>query len=311
MTNDTAAFNSAMNAAAAGVTYVPDGTYSLDNLFPKSGATLRGQSRAGTILTRASLGAHASPGFIHFQSVANSTVENFTIFGTGKRLEDTGQLGRGDDILINLIDARSITVRNISFLNAQGIGIMTEGPETYGGLFEDISITNTYVRDNGYHGVALWLFNGTHGNTFRRISVDGADYAGVAIDAGSTVGPAAAVDDNVFEDITIRNAARYYITGGEAGAGWIFHGGNRNSVTRYEITDIPQGVAMALGTDQSGLGARDNRLYAAVVARIASGIVAAFDAGAIGNIFDDGMGGGQLTGNHSQNTFLNWPGLYW
>ncbi|HEX5591385.1 MAG TPA: hypothetical protein VFX65_13925, partial [Candidatus Limnocylindrales bacterium] len=233
---------------------------------------------------------------------------NLTLRGTGKRLSDTGQTGRGDDILINVINGRNVRARNLTLQDAQGCGIQTEGSGTYGGLFEDISISNTFVRDNGYHGVALWPYNGTHANTFRRITIDGADYAGIMIDAGTTVGPAAGVNDNVFEDIVIRNAARYHIQNGGIGAGWMFTGGKGNRVNRYQITDIPQGSAMAFGADQSGIGSTLNTLTSGTVARIGSGVVAGFGGGATGNTFNGGSGSGRVIGS-SGNTFINWPGL--
>jgi hypothetical protein len=192
-------------------------------------------------------------------------------------LSDTGEIGRGDDILINVVNSTDVQARNLTLVDAQGCGIQTEGAGTAGAVFEDISITNTYVRDNGYHGVGLWVYNGTHHSAFRRITIDGADYAGIMIDAGTTVGPAAGVNDNVFEDVVIRNAARYHVLNGGHGAGWIWTGGERNVVSRYEITDIAAGPALAFGFDQSGLGSLNNTLIEGTALRISSGIIATFD----------------------------------
>lgn len=308
--NDTAAFQAAQTAALTRgkVIYVPNGTYAISRFVAAAGITLRGQDRAQTVLARYGLGAHAAGGFIHIENAAGVTIENLTIRGTGKRLTSTAT-GQGDDILINVINSSSVRARNLTLSNAQGCGIQTEGSGTFGGVFEDISITNTYVRDNGYHGVALWPYNGTHDNVFRRITIDGADYAGIMIDAGTTVGTAAGVDNNLFEDIVIRNAARYHIANGGTGAGWMWTGGKQNTVNRYTITDLPQGAALAFGADQSGIGSRDNTLSQGYVARIATGIVAGFGGGATGNVLNGGSGSGRVTGSYTGNTIINWPGL--
>jgi hypothetical protein len=309
-TNDTAAFRAAIEASLGRgkVVYVPDGTYMVSRLVLPQGLTLRGESRDNTILRRHGLGEHAAGGFIHIENAANVTIEHMTLRGTGRRLSDSGVTGRGDDILINVINGRGVTARDLTLRDAQGCGIQTEGAETYGGLYTNISIINTYVRDNGNHGVALWPYRGTHQNTFRHITIDGADYAGIMIDAGTTVGPASSVNENLFEDIVIRNAARYHLADGGTGAGWIWTGGRGNRVEGYEITDIPQGAALAFGSDQSGIGSTLNTLVNGRVVRIASGTVAAFGGGATENTFNGGSGSGTVSGVGG-NIFKNWPGL--
>lgn len=287
--------------------YVPNGTYALTRFFPQTGITLRGQSRSGTVLQRYGVGVHAAGGFIHIQGVADVGIETLTLRGTGRRLTSTAT-GQGDDILINVINGRNVRALNLSLENAQGCGIQTEGAGTYGGRFEDISITNTFVRDNGYHGVALWLYKGTNQNTFRRITIDGADHAGVMIDAGTTGSTdAAGVNGNVFEDITILRAARIRAQG-LIGGGFILTGGSDNSGLRVQISDQADGSAFAFGFDQSGIGSTRNVFTDTTVLRITSSIVAGFGSGVTGNSFVIGTGSGRVIGM-AGNTFTNWPGL--
>lgn len=300
-TNDTAAFNNALSAART--IGVPAGTYHITSVRPAAGSTLAGEP--GAILARFGLGSHAGPGVIHV-TTTDVTIRDLVIRGTGRRLTST-TTGQGDDVLINGIGSHRLRVQRVGLENAQGIGIQTESAT--GMLFEDLSITNTFVRDNGYHGVALWPYTGTKSSTFRRITIDGADYAGIMLDAGTTGGGGASVDDNAFTDITIRNAARFHIAGGGIGGGWLFTGGSRNTVTRYTITDIPAGAALAFGADQSGIGNTGNVLTTGTVARLASGIAIAFGGASTGNAFDGGTGAGRVTGPWAGNTFTDWPEL--
>jgi hypothetical protein len=85
-------------------------------------------------------------------------------------------------------------------------------------------------------------------------------------------------------------------------------GGRGNRVDGYTITDIPQGYALAFGSDQSGIGSTENVLLNGDVARIASGVVAGFGGGATGNTLNGGSGSGKVLGSGG-NVVKNWPGL--
>jgi hypothetical protein len=294
--DDTEPFNAAITASLRGdkVVFVPDGVYALRRLDLPAGVQLIGESRTRTILERRALGEHAGAGFIHIEKVANVSLANLTIRGTGKRLSDTGETGRGDDVLIHLVNARDVRARNLLLVDAQGCGIQVEGDGTFGAVLEDISIVDTYVRDNGFHGVALWAYNGAHDNTFRRITIDGADYAGIMIDAGTTSGPAASVDDNVFENIVIRRVARYHLIDGSYGAGWMWTGGRGNLVDGYLISDVAQGAALAFGPDQSGIESALNTLTDGRMNGIASGIIVSYGQTEV------------ITGTHAVVPVLRW-----
>ena len=240
---------------------VPAGTWPAPRIFPYAGLTIRGDGRAVSIVTRTAKGAHAVGGFFHV-TTANVTISDLTIKGWPIAA------GTSDDILVNGIDATGLRILRVDLVDAQGIGIQLEGALMSGALVEDVSITNTTFRDNGYHGVALWPYNGTHDSTFRRIAIDGADYAGIFCDAGTTVGTAAGVDDNTFEDIVIRHAARKALPAGAGiGAGWMLTGAKGNTATGWEITDQTLGAAMAFGYDQSGLPSTDNVMTGGKIGR--------------------------------------------
>ena len=284
------------------VLYVPAGTWPAPRIFPYAGLTIRGAGVGQTFVPRSSPGALASGGFFHVTKV-NVTISDLTLRGWPITS------GLSDDILIYGNNATNLKVLRVNLENAQGAGLFTEGATMTGGVFQDITITNTMFRSNGYHGVALWAYKGTNNNTYQRITIDGAHYAGIMIDAGTTGSTdAASVNDNVFEDIVIRRAARNPSSGGSTyGYGWLFTGGARNTVTRYTITDQPSGAALAFGFDQSGLGSNDNTLTTGTVLRITSGDIVSF-GGTRGNTLNGGTGSGYASGA-SGNTITNWPGL--
>ena len=284
---------------------MPPGTWPAPRIFPYAGLTIRGAGAGQTIIPRSSPGALASGGFFHVTK-ANVTISDLTLRGWPVAS------GLSDDIGIYADNATGLRVLRVNIENMQGVGLFTESTTSStamsGGLFEDITIQNIVYRSNGYHGVGLWAYHGSNHNTYRRITVDGVNYAGIMIDAGTTVGTAASVDNNVFADIVIRHAARKALPGGAGtGYGFLFTGGSGNSVTRYEITDQSMGTALAFGFDQSGIGSNANVLATGTVLRITSGDVVSF-GGTRGNSLNGGTGSGNVSGL-SGNTITNWPGL--
>ena len=298
-------WSAAMEAAKShgNVLYVPAGTWPAPRIFPYAGLTIRGAGAGQTVVTRSAPGALAAGGFFHV-STSDVTIADLTLRGWPI------SAGLSDDILIYGLNARRLTVQRVNLENPQGVGLFTEGTTT-GGLFEDITVRNVLYRSNGYHGVGVWAYKGSSANTYRRITIDGVNYSGIMIDAGTTGSTdAASVNDNVFEDIVIRHAARQALPGGGGmGAGWMFTGGARNVVRRYEITDQGMGAALAFGADQSGIGSSGNSLTSGTVLRISSTDVISLGGGATGNTFNGGTGGGHVVGSWAGNTITNWPGL--
>lgn len=296
-------WTAAMNAAKAqgNRINVPAGVWPVARITPYAGLTIAGVGPA-SIIARNAPGPLEAGGFIH--AVINDvTVSDVTLRGyplTSGKSDDIGVYGR---------NAPNLRVLRVVIEKMQGAGIFTEGATT-GALFEDVVINETTFRSNGYHGVAVWCYKGSSGNTYRRVTINGADFVGVSIDAGTTGSTdAASVNDNVFEDVVIRNAGRKPLPNNAAiGAGFMFTGGRGNTVTRWEVTDQVRGPALAFGADQSGIGSTQNTLRTGLIARIASGDAFTFGGGAIGNLIDGGSGSGRVVGA-SGNTILNWPGL--
>jgi hypothetical protein len=192
---------------------VPAGTWPSPQIVPYAGLTIRGAGAGVSIVARNAAVAQDNNAIptnnpVFKVNVANVAIMDLTIRGWPIAS------GPSDDILISGSEATGLRVQRVNLENAQGIGIQTQGPlgGMTGGLFEDITIANTLVRSNGAHGVALWLYKGTSGCTYRRITINGAVGTGIALDAGTSGDPnATSVDNNVFQDITISN------TGGTLG----------------------------------------------------------------------------------------------
>lgn len=274
---------------------VPAGPWPSPVIRPYAGLTIRGVP--GAIITRVGVPNAPDVGLIDVR-VAGVTIEGLTIRGTFKT-----NPGAGDDTLIYGVGSTGLTVRNCILEDANGIGIQTR--DASGMLFEDLIVRNVGVRSNGAHGVAVWPYHGTKTSTFRRLIIDGAVYAGLFLDAGTSVGTASSVDDNVLEDVTVKRAAK----GGGivgVGAGVMVTGAKRNAFLRTTVSDQTQGPAFAFGIDQSGLTSLGNRFTTTTIAAISSGIAASFDPTADGNTFDGATGAGRVVGS-AGNTFLNVP----
>ncbi len=156
-----------------------------------------------------------------------------------------------------------------------------------GCLVEDVNITNTLVRENGAHGVALWPYNGTVNCTFRRIGIDGAVVGGILLDAGTTGSTdAKSVDGNVFEDITIKNVSSI----GSLGA-IMMTGACDNSFTNISINGVVKGPAFTFGVDQSGLTTTRNVVKNVTLPSIPSGDIAWYDSRVCNNSITGVIGG--------------------
>jgi hypothetical protein len=282
---------------------VPAGTWPASRIFPYAGLTIRGAGADRTFIRRSGPGVLAAGGFVHV-STSNVTISDLTLQGWPVTS------GPSDDILIDGVNASGLKVLRVGLQHPQGVGLMLEG-SSVGALVEDVTITDVTYRSNGYHGVGLWLYKGTNRSTFRRVTIDGVNYVGIMIDAGTTGSTdASSVNDNIFENIIVRHAARQLLpNGGGKGASIMFTGGARNTVTGYQFTDQVMGAAIAFGADQSGIGSTQNVLRNGTVLRITSGDIIGFSGGATGNLLDGGSGGGHVVGSYGGNTIRNWPGL--
>lgn len=277
---------------------VPAGTWPAFRILTTySGLTIRGAGPGASIVPRNASQPLCDCGFMHVTH-ASVTIEGLTLRGWPI------SSGLSDDIMINGVNTTGLVVRNVAIANAQGIGIQIEN--VTGALITDVTITNTLIRSNGYHGVALWLYKGASSNTIRRVTIDGAAYAGVALDAGTNTGTSFTVDDNVFTDITVRNVSKQRIDGNQ-GSGWLITGASRNTISNWTLTDVPIGAGLVFGFDQGGLPSNDNRFTNGTTARIASTDVVSF-GGQLRNVLDGGTGSGCILGL-SGNSVLNWPGL--
>jgi hypothetical protein len=284
---------------------VPAGTWPATRIVPYPGLTIRGAGVSRTTVYRSAAGGltlgQGDGAFLRVDHAANVTVTDLTLRGFPVAS------GQGDDILIWGDDATNLRVQRVNLENAQGVGIMLESTAgtalMRNALVEDVSITNTLRRFNGAHGMAAWLYHGANHNTFRRITIDGADFAGIMIDAGTSVGTAASVDDNYFEDIVIRRAAR----NPKFGYGWVLTGGSRNTALRWTITDLPShSETLTFGVDQSGIGSHDNRFISGSVERAASTELINF-GGQSGNVINRGSGAG-VVWKLAGNSLTNWVG---
>ncbi|HEX5591386.1 MAG TPA: glycosyl hydrolase family 28-related protein [Candidatus Limnocylindrales bacterium] len=247
--NDTAAIQAAIGAAAAdggGLVYLEPGTYLVSQLKLAANVALHGAGTGRT--TVRAIGDDGLPTIVA-RGVGGVEISNLTVVGRGV----AG--GRGDEILVNLVDAIDARVIDVHIDRAQGIGLQVEGSGSSNGVYEDVRITNTFIRGNGFHGVAFWFYAGPHHNRVEGLTTDTSDGPGLMLDAGTTVGAGAEVADNVLTDITVLRAARH-----PGGAGVVLAGASRNSLIRFRIDDTAahNTVALTIQQDQTGVPAEHN-----------------------------------------------------
>lgn len=301
--SQTAFANALAAVPSGGWLYVPDGTYSIQQLVLPSNKGVRGQSKAGAILKRRAIEAldntGDSHGFVYSNLTSGAKIKDLTLQGT--RLLS----GVGDDILLYLVDAAGFTAQNLTLKDADGIGIQTEGEvQMTGALVEDVTITDTVKRVNGAHGVGLWPYHGTVGNVFRRITVTRTESAGVTLDAGTTVGTGVSVDENTFEDLTINDASSIDILGG-----LVLTGARDNTFERVTIAGTLENCPIAFGDDQSGLGNLRNTFHDLDVEPL-GGNLAVLSGLTEDNDFDLGTGSGVFIFTGAEvvrNNVTNWP----
>jgi hypothetical protein len=262
---------------------VPAGTWPSPQIRPYAGLTIRGAGANVSFITRNAPGTYRDGGVFKV-TVPNVTITDLTVRGWPRAK------GLSDDILVNGINATNLKVQRVNLEDAQGIGIQTEGQFMTGCLVEDVRITNTMLRQNGAHGVALWPYKGTSWCSFRRLYINGAAATGIAIDAGTTGDTnARSVNNNAFDDITIINGQREAI-GYQLGAVMIT-GGQNNTFKNVMISDLLIGPAFSIGIDQSGIGSYGNIFTNVTLARISSKDLTWLDARACNNTFDGVSGG--------------------
>ncbi len=252
VTDDTAAFSRAVAAAAAGGTvYVPVGTDRLSQVILPSGVALVGESRTGSVLVASGEPAvllDKAETLVLSSGTTGVAVSDLSLVGHGT----AG--GAGDEILLGLRDTAEVTVRNVTLDHSQGRGLFAIGTGCTGGVYEDLLITNTFAS-GGRYGVGFWFYYGPSGNAISELTTDMSDGAGLALDAGSTVGSGMGINDNTITGITIMRAARQ--PGSE---GVLVAGAQRNTMDGFRIHDThAQGsVALSVQEDQTGVPSEGN-----------------------------------------------------
>lgn len=168
------AIQAALDAAAPGdVVSLPDGVCLVSQapgkfgaLWPHAGVTIRGQSRAGTVIKLAGASKLAIQ-TIYVMQAANVTITNLTVDGnaagqtvlgtnttTGAPMPDPHRAG------VFAKQSPHLTLDNVTLRNATG-----DGAEIYDGS-DDPSVVNVEASDNGRNG--LTLGGGTVGGVFSR-----------------------------------------------------------------------------------------------------------------------------------------------
>jgi polygalacturonase len=278
--DDTGAFSQAIAAAKAGggTVFVPVGTYSVSHVTLPSNVHIHGESRTGSILryngVRAEVLDQAGT-LVVSRSTTGAAISNLTLVGTGAPGRQV------DEIVLGLQDAANVTVGDVTIQNAQGRGIFVFGTACTGGVYSDITIKNVYSLANGGYGVGFWFYAGPSHNIISNVTTDTTDAWGLALDAGSSSGPHAAVSDNVITNLTVVRAAR---KSGSGGITW--QGAQRNTLDGFRITntDAQASCAIMMEEDQSGTLANDNIFSHGTIGNVGRCAINLQSAGA-GNTF--------------------------
>jgi Pectate lyase superfamily protein len=205
--DDTHAFVSAVAAARAaggGTVFVPAGRYLVSQVRLYSGVSLKGESRAKTIIQQSGVSGtqlDGSDATVYLLSTIGGGVENLTIRGTD---------GRDDEILLALNGARNARFDGLTIDRASGRGIYLASfaSATSGNVFSDVRITNTQLTKRRTRGESLWLYAGPSHNTFVNVSITNGATKGLSLDAGSATGPYATPQYNEFKNLVITDAGR-------------------------------------------------------------------------------------------------------
>ncbi len=179
------AFQGALNAAAGGTVFVPNGTYLLEqdprqfgSLFLNSmhsGTAIRGETRDGVVL-RMAPGAGTSEQLIYLLGCADCTLENLTI--EGQRAIQTVDPHRA-----GIFAKQSPRLRLFSVASR---GFTGDGAEIYDGS-DDPTVVDVELSGNGRNG--LTLGGGTTGGMFTNSRFSGNDAEQFDSEGGSG-GPA-------------------------------------------------------------------------------------------------------------------------
>lgn len=247
--DDTRAIQRAIRSAregGGGVVLLGRGTFLVQQIRIASDVTLSGAGEDATTIRAA-----GRPGAPTIEGVRVTRIGLVAVTVRGRGTAG----GAGDETLIKLLDVRNSKVSRVNVDRAQGIGILLEGPRSSGNTFTSIRITNTFVRENGYHGVGFWLYRGAHHNSISDLTIDTSDGPGLMLDAGTTVGRGSPVSNNRLRDVAVIRAARQ-----PGGAGIILSGASGNSIINFRVedTDRHNTVAISIQQDQTGFGGDRN-----------------------------------------------------
>ena len=241
--DDTLAIQRAINAAATsggGVVRLAPGRFPVRTLDVRNNVALEGAGPTAT--TIAAIG-EPGKGTVFSDDTVRIRVAHLTVQGRGT----SG--GSGDEILVYLVDVADSSFEDLVIDRAQGIGMQFEGPGSRRNVVTDVTITSTYTRSSGYHGVAFWLYAGASDTIVSNLLTDGSDRGGVAVDAG-TVGMAAGSQprNNRFDGLTVRRAGRRDI--GSAAVSLL--GSQATTIQHFSIVDSGYGAGFSLQQDQTG-----------------------------------------------------------
>jgi hypothetical protein len=243
--DDTLAIQRAINAAAnagGGVVRLGAGRFKVRTIDVRNGVALEGAGPGST--TIAAIG-EPGKGTVYSDDTSGIRVAHLTVQGRGV----SG--GTADEILVYLLDVADSSFEDLAIDRAQGIGMQFEGSGSVRNTVTDVTITSTYTRGSGYHGIAFWLYAGASHTIVSNLVTDGSDRGGVAVDAG-TVGMIGGSQPryNRFDGLEIRRAGRRDI--GSAAISLL--GSYATTIQHFSILDSGYGAGISLQQDQTGWG---------------------------------------------------------
>lgn len=254
VTDDTAAIQRAVNGAedaGGGRVVLPAGIYPVTTLDLKSGISLEGAGRDRTAVT--AIGAVGRP-TVFADDEVGLHVAHLRIVGRGVNG------GSQDEFLLNMVNVSNSTFDDLAIDRAQGIGVQLEGTGSFGNRFSNITVTNTFVRNTGYHGVAFWFYAGPHDNVVTDLTTDTSDRGGLVITAGTRTGPNGEVypnaqcRNNIFDRINIYRTGRRDI-GSNAIS---ITGSSGTRLTNFVIDDSGYGAGISLQQSSDGWAQEDS-----------------------------------------------------
>jgi hypothetical protein len=257
--NETAAFAAAsvaVVAAGGGTIYVPDGTYRASQIAPGVGATIHGQSRAGTILKMAGTSAMKLDlsDCLVYMVAARSGLANLTLYGRGNATPAYNEILLGMDGWNGT--PNNITVSGVTIDHAAGRGWFTGGPTAYG-TYSDIVINNTFLGSGSHvYGNAAFLYDAFCHNAVNRLVIDTSAHTGLYFDGGSSSGPYAFNEHNALTNCSIAHAG----TAGGSPPPMMVKGSQYNTFDGFTLRDsYADGfAALTVMFQQQGLSCTHN-----------------------------------------------------